>query len=701
MTSSLYLSTTEPRSGKSLIVLGLLELILKKTTKIAYFRPIIQDSVRGKPDKNIELVLTHFGLAQTEEESYGLYHHEVASLAAEDNSDIIFDRIIAKFKRLEARADFILCEGSDYIGEEMAFEFNLNTAIAKALNCPILLLGNAEEKNLEEALHPIDLALKTYEDQACHVIGVIINKTHPDLVAGVKVALQKHYGDRPCLLNVIPVDPLLNSPRLSEIVQKLGAEVLSGHQHLNNLVTHYLVVAMQISHALDWLKDDNTLIITPGDRGDVILGAMQANQAVTFPSVSGILLTTGFRPEASLLRLIEGLPNSPPLLLVTAHTYDTTAQLGKIHTALTIEDQEKIERSIRLFQTHIDTNKLETAIATLQVTGITPKLFIYNMVQMAKAQRRHIVLPEGNEPRILRAAAKLIEQEIVTLTLLGKREKIEQTLKKHNIPLDLNQVQVIDPPTSPQFEHYATSFYHLRQAKGVTLEMARDNVADSAYFGTMMVYLGDADGMVSGSVHTTQHTIRPALQIIKTKPNFSLVSSVFFMCLEDRVLVYGDCAINPHPTAEQLAEIALSSAETAQTFGIIPKVALLSYSSGDSGKGEEVEKVRQATHLAQQRAPNLAIEGPIQYDAAVDPEVAAQKMPGSPVAGQATVFIFPDLNTGNNTYKAVQRETKAIAIGPILQGLKKPVNDLSRGCSVDDIINTVVITAIQAGQVTP
>jgi phosphate acetyltransferase len=455
---------------------------------------------------------------------------------------------------------------------------------------------------------------------------------------------------------------------------------------------------MQISHALDWLRDDNTLIITPGDRGDVILGAIQANQAVNFPAVAGILLTTGFRPEHSLMRLIEGLPSAPPILLVPGHTYHTAAQLGQIHTALAIEDREKLQRSIRLFQSYIDIEKLERNIKTLQVTGITPKLFLYNLVQTAKFQQRHIVLPEGHDPRILKATASLVEQEIVKITLLGQRQRIEQTLKKHNINLPLDQVQIINPSDSEQFDQYAQTFYELRKSKGVTLDMARDNLADIAYFGTMMVYLGDADGMVSGSINTTQHTIRPALQIIKTQPGFSLVSSVFFMCLADRVLVYGDCAVNPHPNAEQLAEIALSSAETAQTFGIIPRVALLSYSSGDSGKGEEVEKVRLATQIAKERAPHLALEGPIQYDAAVDPLVAAQKMPGSAVAGQATVFIFPDLNTGNNTYKAVQRETKALALGPILQGLNKPVNDLSRGCTVEDIINTVVMTAIQAGR---
>jgi phosphate acetyltransferase len=456
---------------------------------------------------------------------------------------------------------------------------------------------------------------------------------------------------------------------------------------------------MQVSHALDWLQNDNTLIITPGDRGDAILGMIQAHQSTNYPRIAGILLTTGFKPEGSILRLLEGVPDCPPLLSVNSNTYDTTNRLGKIYSSLTIQDQEKINRSIEIFEKYIDLDKLENIIQSVQIKGIPPKLFVYNLLQQAKSNKKHIVLPEGNEPRILKAVASLIAQNVVKITLLGKVEEIENIIKKYNIFLDLNQVKVINPEDSDRFEEYVQTFYEIRKNKGLTLDAARDNLADISYFGTMMVYLGDADGMVSGSVNTTQHTIRPALQIIKTKPGFSLVSSVFFMCLEDRVLVYGDCAVNPNPTAEQLVEIALSSAETAQIFGIDPKVALLSYSSGSSGQGEDVEKVRRAAQLAHLRNPDLKLEGPMQYDAAVDPIVAAQKLPNSAVGGQANVFIFPDLNTGNNTYKAVQRETKAIAIGPILQGLKKPVNDLSRGCTVEDIINTVIITAIQGANV--
>lgn len=494
---------------------------------------------------------------------------------------------------------------------------------------------------------------------------------------------------------MIPHNAKLSSPRVAEIAQQLQAKVLYGQHRLDSLASNFLVVAMQMQNALERIKEDS-LIITPWDRGDVIIGMLQAHQSANYPQLAGIVLTAGHDLNPSIARLIEGLPDPLPILSVTTDTYTTAEHIHDVRTTLTSTDYDKINLSLQLFHSNINLDRLEAQIRTLRTQGITPKMFTYNLVQQAKAQKRHIVLAEGTEPRILQAATVLIEQDIVDLTLLGQPDEIEIVIKKHGITLDLDRLQIINPVASPHFESYVQTLYEARKAKGMNLDMARDYAQDVSYFGTLMVYQGDADGMVSGAVHTTQHTIRPALQIIKTKPDCAIVSSVFFMCLEDRVLVYGDCAVNPDPSAEELAEIALSSAETAQKFGIEPRIALLSYSSGQSGQGEDVEKVRQATKIAREKRPDLKLEGPIQYDAAVDREVAAQKMPGSEVAGQATVFIFPDLNTGNNTYKAVQRETKALAIGPILQGLKKPVNDLSRGCTVPDIINTVVITAIQS-----
>jgi len=704
MTSSLYISTTEAGSGKALISLGIMELILRKTNKVAFFRPVIRKEPLGKQDEDISLILTYFNLNQAYEQSFGLYVEEVQALMNRSNYNEVLDRIIVKYKKLQQDYDFILCESSDYLGQVSAFEFNLNTEIAKNLGCPILILGNADRRSVEEAVAPVKMSLESYLARDCQVAGIVFNKASPELSVQLPIALENQFENTNYLISVIPYDPRLSSPRVKEIAQQLQAKVLYGHNRLDNLVLDYVIAAMRLEHAITWLKED-CLIITPGDRSDIIVGLLQAHQSVNYPHLSGILLSGDLQPDPSIRQLIDGLYDPIPILSVTTNTYETSEQVKQVHTSLVSNDdlapsvkvdREKIALSIHLFDDYVDLSRLEEQINTIKIKGITPKMFTYNLLQEAKSQKQHIVLPEGEEIRILKAAAFLSSRDIVNLTLLGKPEKIEQIINQNRISLDTRQVKIIDPATAEQFESYAEEFYQLRKQKGITPELAREYLLDVSYFGTMMVYAGEADGMVSGAVHTTQHTLRPALQLIKTKPGCELVSSVFFMCLEDRVLVYGDCAINPNPDAEQLAEIAIASADTATAFGIEPKIALLSYSSGTSGKGEQVEKVRTATAIARQRRPELKLEGPIQYDAAVDFTVGSQKIPNSEVAGQASVLIFPDLNTGNNTYKAVQRETGALAIGPIVQGLAKPVNDLSRGCTVDDIINTVAITIIQS-----
>ncbi len=694
MTSSLYISTTEAGSGKALISLGIIELILRKTNKVAFFRPVIRKQPDDKQDEDINLILNYFALNQSYELAFGLDVEEVQELISRSNYDEVLDKIIVKYKSLEQDYDFILCEGSDYLGQVSAFEFNLNTEIAKNLGCPILILGNAEGRTSQQAIAPVKMSLKSYLAKECQVIGIVFNKANPELLTPLRDALTTQFGKINYLLAVIPYEPKLNSPRVGEIAQQLQAQVLYGHNRLDNLVLGYAIAAMRLEHAITRLKEDS-LVITPGDRSDLIVGLLQVHRSVNYPHLSGILLSGDLQPEASIRKLIDGLYNPLPILSIATNTYETAELVKQVHPSLNASDREKISLSIKLFDDHVNLGQLEQQISTIKVKGITPKMFTYNLLQQAKSDKRHIVLPEGTEIRILQAAAFLLNREIVHLTLLGKPDKIEAIINQNGIDLNIKQLNIIDPATSDKCQGYAAQFYQLRKHKGATPEVAREYLLDSSYFGTMMVYAGDADGMVSGSVHATPHVLRPALQLIKTKSGFSLVSSVFFMCLEDRVLIYGDCAINPNPDAEQLAEIAISSADTAQAFGIEPKVALLSYSSGSSGQGEQVEKVRRATAIARKRRPNLTLEGPIQYDAAVDLTVGLQKMPNSQVAGQASVLVFPDLNTGNNTYKAVQRETGALAIGPIVQGLKKPVNDLSRGCTVDDIINTVAITAIQ------
>lgn len=394
-------------------------------------------------------------------------------------------------------------------------------------------------------------------------------------------------------------------------------------------------------------------------------------------------------------KLMEGWTGIPvPILSVKGATYDTCQELLKLHGKISPEDYRKITVALDAFSEGVDKETLVNKIFNFQSDRVTPMMFEFNLAEQAQKHRMRIVLPEGEELRILRAAEVLCERGIADLILLGDTDAIQEKIKKFG--LKLQDVTIIQPTASPRFDAYAQQYYEMRKNKGITLEQAQDRMKDTTYFGTMMVQIGDADGMVSGAVNTTAHTIRPAFEIIKTKPDTSIVSSVFFMCLKDRILVFGDCAVNPNPTASQLADIAISSAHTARVFGVEPRVAMLSYSTGSSGKGEAVDEVIEATKLAHERAPELLLDGPIQYDAAIDPEVARTKAPASPVAGQASVFIFPDLNTGNNTYKAVQRAADALAIGPVLQGLNKPVNDLSRGCTVPDIINTVMITAIQA-----
>ncbi len=671
MTHSLYISTTEAGSGKALVSLGIIELILRRTPRVHFFRPLIQspESRLGLDDElaldeDIHLMVSYFKLKQTYEESYGLLLGEANDLISQHRVGEALDTIIRKFKILESQGDFVLCEGSDYLGENSAFEFTFNQEIARNLGAPILILGNAHQRSPEEAINPVQMAVDAYERHGCEILGVVINKADPAQVEEIEAELQGRFGQQGWLLSVIPHHLRLSSPRMRDIAAQLGAEVLYGQGQLKNLVTNRIVAAMQLQNSLHWLQPD-CLVITPGDRGDIIAGMLQAHQSSSYPCLAGLLLSTGLQPDPAIARLIEGIPDPLPILSVKPDTFTTAAQVREVHSTLLPDDEEKIHLCIHSFDHWVDLSKLEKQISAVRMRGMTPKLFTYTLMEQARAHRQHIVLPEGTDPRILKAASTLINRGIVDLTLLGDRYAIQRVISQHRLSLDLERLTIIDPTSSDRLTDYAQSFCQLRQAKGITLDQALDTMQDVSYFGTMMVYRGDADGMVSGAVHTTQQTIRPALQFIKTRPGFSVVSSVFFMCLEQRVLVYGDCAINPNPSAEQLAEIAISSADTARTFGIDPKVALLSYSSGSSGQGEEVEKVRLATQIARDRRPDLLLEGPIQYDAAVDPAVGAQKMQGSAVAGQATVLIFPDLNTGNNTYKAVQRETGAIAIGPI------------------------------------
>ncbi len=691
MNKAVYIGTLGPHSGKSLFVLGFMNMLLGKLPKVGYFRPVIDEVEDGGLDNHIATVLQHFQLDLPPEDAYGLVINEVVRLYNDNRKDEILDRIISKYKKIEATHDFVLVEGSDFSDEGKVIEFDLNRDIAKNLGIPVVLVDNGKGKSLEDFSRNLDAAVKTYLQHDIQVLAVLANKIRPENLQLVKTELTKGLSNG-VQVYTVPRVRNLSHPTLKEIVETLDGEVLFGHSYLDNQTGSFGVGAMQLHNYLIHLREQS-LVITPGDRSDIILGALQAHQSEKYPNVSGIILTGGLSPEPSILKLLESTTNVP-IISVQQGTFKTTNIVGNIKSQIYAQSKQKIETSMALFEQHIDGEALLKRLTGFTSNVMTPRMFQYNLAQRARMEKKHIVLAEGEDARILKAATELVQGDIVSITLLGDIQRVAAEAAR--LGLDISQLNVINPKDNGIMESYAETFYELRKHKGVNMDMARDMMNDVSYFATMMVYRGDADGMVSGAVHTTQHTIRPALQFIKTKPEANVVSSIFFMCLPNRVCVFGDCAINPNPTAEQLAEIAIASATSASNFGIEPKVAMLSYSSGNSGQGEDVERVREATRLVREQHPKLEVEGPIQYDAAVDPIVGRGKMPDSKVAGQASVLIFPDLNTGNNTYKAVQRETGALAIGPILQGLNKPVNDLSRGCTVDDVFNTVVVTAIQA-----
>ncbi len=691
---AIYITTIESNSGKSIVSLGLMQCLLGKTAKVGYFRPIIDDFLPGEVDNHINTISSYFKLDLKFEDAYAFSRSEVIRMKNENKEDEIIGRIITKYKAIEESHDYVLIEGTSFAGEGSLIEFDINVLIAKNLGVPAIILASGVGKSLEELVGNLQIAFDSFRDKNVEVLSVIANKVASENREKIINDLRNKLPSQ-IIVNAIPLNPILANPSIKEIVDALDAKVLFGEAYLNNQAGYFSVGAMQLRNYLIHLKE-NGLVITPGDRADIILGALQANISANYPSISGIVLTGGLLPEDSINKLIEGLSDVVPIISVQGGTYSVTNSIGNVKSQIYAENTQKIETSIKDFEHYVNVDALLGRLITFQSDDITPRMFQYNLLRRATAHKKHIVLPEGLDERILRATKQLIDIDAVNITLLGDKKEIAEKIISLDIELDLEKVAVINPVESPYFETFAQTLYELRKHKNVNLAMARDLMEDVSYFGTMMVYQGKADGMVSGAVHTTQHTIRPALQFIKTKPGASIVSSIFFMCLEDRVSVYGDCAINPNPTAAQLAEIAISSSETSRAFGIEPKIAMLSYSSGTSGTGEDVERVREATALIKQKRPDLKVEGPIQYDAAVDMKVGKSKMPNSEVAGQANVFIFPDLNTGNNTYKAVQRETKALAIGPIIQGLNKPVNDLSRGCTVDDIFNTVIVTAIQA-----
>ncbi|UTD15172.1 phosphate acetyltransferase [Tenacibaculum mesophilum] len=695
MNKAIYIAASDANSGKSMLSLGLMQLLLRKKPKVGYFRPIIDNPIGNKRDNHINTVLNYFNLKSEYEDCYAFTRSELIRKLNDDREDEIINIIIEKYKKLEEENDFVIIEGTDFSDHGAVIEMDLNVLIAKNIGAPVIIVSGGVNKSLEDFIQSLRLTYDSFVNKDVKVIAVVANKVQekniPTIVQEVGVNLPKSVS-----INAIPIDQKLNNPTIKEFLMEIEGKVLFGEGLLNNTTGDIKVGAMQLSHFLHHLTDDS-VVVTPADRSDILLGTLQANISSNYPSIAGIILTGGMELNSSIIKLIEGLEKVVPILWAKDGTFSIASRLGAVRSHIYAENIDKIKMSINMFEKYVDVASLNEKLVSYKGSEVlTPRMFQYNLLKKAKEVRKHIVLPEGNDDRILIAASQLQKTDVVKLTILGKKVNIEASVKRLNIPFDFDKTVIINPIESKYFSDFSNTLYELRKHKGLSPAMAEDLMADVSYFGTMMVYKGLADGMVSGAAHTTQHTIKPALQFVKTKPGFSVVSSIFFMCLEDRVSVFGDCAINPNPTAEELAEIAISSADSSIAFGIDPKIAMLSYSSGASGKGEDVDTVRRATEIVKEKRPDLKVEGPIQYDAAVDLSVGKKKLPNSEVAGQANVLIFPDLNTGNNTYKAVQRETGALAIGPMLQGLNKPVNDLSRGCTVDDIFNTVILTAIQA-----
>ncbi|WP_295402080.1 phosphate acetyltransferase [uncultured Thiocystis sp.] len=689
---SVYIAGAGSGSGKSVVVLGFMELLSAVNRKVGFFRPFAPKE--GESDNLTALIRSRYDLPFSPEMLYGCTLETARQLLGSGHYDELLKLIMNKFKMLEERCDLVVCAGTDYNGLIPSLEFDFNADLATNFGCRLVVVVKGFGRGPQEAVDALHIAHEMMRERGGDFLASVVNGVAAEYVEIVKNRAYDLLTENENVY-VLPEQSVLGMPTVGEIRQALNAECLCGEgDAMHQVVTNYKIAAMEIPDFLGYIED-GCLIITPGDRSDIILASLAADASSSFPRVAGLLLTGGLRPAEKVQRLIEGLRRTKvSIMQVPADTFTTAMNVNRIEATILPGDDRKIAAALGLFESYVNVEELRGRIAVHHSDRITPLMFEYELIRRAKARRQRIVLPEGSDERILRAAEILTLRQVADLTLLGDPDKIRRRIGELGLKLD--GIRIVDPLTSPDRERYAQTYFELRKHKCISEQMAHDVLEDVSYFGTLMVYLGEADGMVSGAAHTTQHTIRPAFETVKTKPGIKLVSSVFFMCLPDRVLVYGDCAVNPNPNSEELADIAISSAATAAAFGIEPRIAMLSYSSGSSGKGEDVEKVREAVRIARERRPDLKLEGPIQYDAAVDIEIGRSKMPESEVAGHATVLIFPDLNTGNNTYKAVQRSAGAVAIGPVLQGLNKPVNDLSRGCTVTDIVNTVAITAIQA-----
>ena len=698
MARSIYVASVEGHTAKSVVALGVLEALKLKYKKIGIFRAVVP--MRDTKDRVLELLLANLPNKLSYESAIGVGYQEL-----HDSQEKALEIIAERYQKLADTCDAVLIIGSDYTDVAAPAELSFNAKVAANIGAPVLLvvngrevdssdehLGQAEPRTGKQIAQISEIAAREVQEYHGTLLGVVVNRAEENQLDRIKQLVVKSTGTSNVF--VVPEDPYLVAPRLSEIQAAISGKLVFGSKdRLDSAALDVVVAAMSVPNVLSRLMP-GAVVVVPSDRTDVLLALMMADSSNTFPKLAGIVLNGGFEMPSTIRDLIKGLKPTLPVIEVSAGSFDSTMGVIQTRGTVSVKDSEKTARAIKLVTKHVPKAALAKLIESCQVSVVTPLMFEQQLAKRAAAKPQTIVLPEGSDDRILQAAAEILESKVAKLIILGKKTDIQTRAKQ--MGLNLAGAQIIDLETSALVKRFAKTYAELRAHKNVSMEQALEKMTDVSYFGTMLVHTGQADGMVSGAAHTTAHTITPSFEIIKTSPGVVSVSSVFLMALEDRVVVYGDCAVIPEPSVEQLADIAISSAATATKFGIEPQVAMLSYSTGESGTGQEVDRVRAATKLAKKLAPKISIEGPIQFDAAVDASVALAKLPGSSVAGKATVFVFPDLNTGNNTYKAVQRTSGALAIGPVLQGLNKPVNDLSRGASVKDIVNTIAITAIQA-----
>ncbi|WP_103531777.1 phosphate acetyltransferase [Streptomyces sp. SM11] len=686
MARSVYVTGIDRGDGRQVVELGVMELLTRQVDRVGVFRPLVHDG----PDRLYELLRARYRLSQSPATVYGLDYHEASAVQAEKGTDELVSRLVERFHQVAREYEVVLVLGSDFAATQLPDELALNARLANEFGASVIAVVGGKGQTAESVRAETRNAYRAYAGLGCDVLAMVVNRVAAEDRATIAERLTARL---PVPVSVLPDDPALSAPTVAQITAALDGTVLLGDESgLARDALDFVFGGAMLPNLLNALTP-GCLVVTPGDRADLVVGSLAAHSAGT-PPIAGVLLTLDERPGEEILTLAARLAPGTPVVSVAGGSFPTATELFTLEGKLNAATPRKAETALGLFERHVDTGALLERISVARSGRVTPMMFEHELLEQARSDRKRVVLPEGTEERVLRAADVLLRRDVCDLTLLGDVDVIRK--KAADLGIDLADTQLIDPHTSELRGGFAERYAELRAHRGVTVELAVDVVADVNYFGTLMVREGLADGMVSGSVHSTAATIRPAFEIIKTKPDARIVSSVFFMCLADKVLVYGDCAVNPDPDAEQLADIAMQSAVTAARFGVEPRIAMLSYSTGTSGSGADVDKVREATERVRAERPELRVEGPIQYDAAVEPSVAATKLPGSEVAGQATVLIFPDLNTGNNTYKAVQRSAGAVAVGPVLQGLRKPVNDLSRGALVQDIVNTVAITAIQA-----